>query len=354
MISLIVPVYNAEKEIKSCVQSLREQSYTSIEILLINDGSTDKTGEICDALAKTDSRIRVIHTKNNGQGQARNIGITYCGGEFIAFVDADDQLPKKALEYLMEPLKHFPYDIISGAYDRKVHGKKHRIQPCPKGRICRFGTRQEIKRYHIYKTTSGFGYVWGKIYRRTFLEKCGVRFNRQKKAFMEDSLFNIKLMAYAPRYYVTDEGVYVYNIVDGSTSNQKDDIFMRARSVLINYATFLNEKKVLNENIDLAIPFGFRIMLWTLFKEWEMHGVHLHTTHDILNCFFSMKVIRQWLKTPGAIKACLQVQEPLESLMYSMLYFTAKFKAQYVLSGMFIIGRPVLSRYVHRKVRGNI
>ena len=88
--SFVIPVYNAEKYLEECVASITNQSYKNIEILLVDDGSKDTSGIICDRLSKKDARIRVIHKKNEGPGSARNIGVKYATGNFIIFCDADD------------------------------------------------------------------------------------------------------------------------------------------------------------------------------------------------------------------------------------------------------------------------
>ena len=90
MVSVIVPVYNAEKYIEACVMSILSQTYSDIEVLLINDGSTDQSGHIIDDIAKRDSRISVFHTGNRGVAAARNFGIAQSKGEYIAFLDCDD------------------------------------------------------------------------------------------------------------------------------------------------------------------------------------------------------------------------------------------------------------------------
>ena len=91
-ISIIIPVYNVEDYLPQCIDSILIQSYKNIEIILVDDGSTDASGRICDDYAKSDNRICVIHTKNGGQSRARNIGIDSTKGEYITFVDADDTI----------------------------------------------------------------------------------------------------------------------------------------------------------------------------------------------------------------------------------------------------------------------
>ena len=98
LISVVIPIFNVEKYICKCVESVRNQTFNNIEIVLVDDGSTDKSGFICDALAKEDSRISVYHKQNGGLSDARNSGISKSNGEYITLVDGDDSLHLKALE----------------------------------------------------------------------------------------------------------------------------------------------------------------------------------------------------------------------------------------------------------------
>ncbi|HAQ0795523.1 TPA: glycosyltransferase, partial [Enterococcus faecium] len=99
-ISIIVPVYNVEKYLKKCVDSILGQTFTDFELLLIDDGSTDNSGSICDELAKTDNRIKVIHKENGGLSDARNIGIEVAKGDFIGFIDSDDYIDEDMYAFL--------------------------------------------------------------------------------------------------------------------------------------------------------------------------------------------------------------------------------------------------------------
>lgn len=100
LISVIVPVYNVEKYLSRCVDSIIGQTYSNLEIILVNDGSTDLSGAICDEYKKKDKRIVVIHQKNGGLSQARNSGMEIMSGKYVAFVDSDDYISEDYIEYL--------------------------------------------------------------------------------------------------------------------------------------------------------------------------------------------------------------------------------------------------------------
>jgi len=102
LVSVIVPVYNAEKYIEECIESILNQVYESIEVIMINDGSTDSSGQICEYYEKKDSRVRCIHSDNRGVSAARNLGIKYSRGDYIHFVDSDDTIDPEMISLLVE------------------------------------------------------------------------------------------------------------------------------------------------------------------------------------------------------------------------------------------------------------
>lgn len=117
LISILVPVYNVEKYLPQCLESIIKQTYKDLEIILVDDGSTDKSGEICDEYAQKDLRIRVIHQQNKGRSMARNTGIKASTGEYVLFVDSDDWIEKDMVEYLFEIVKNTGAQIALCGYN---------------------------------------------------------------------------------------------------------------------------------------------------------------------------------------------------------------------------------------------
>lgn len=126
LISVIIPVYNVEKYLTRCVESIKEQTYTNLEILLIDDGSTDSSGALCDELAETDTRIRVIHQKNGGVSKARNTGIVNAKGKYFAFMDSDDYATRDIIEHLYTLTQKFHCPMALCGYTTVKHGKEFR------------------------------------------------------------------------------------------------------------------------------------------------------------------------------------------------------------------------------------
>ena len=111
-ITVVIPIYNVEKYLRKCVDSVEKQTYKNFEVILVDDGSTDSSGELCDALAKENDNIRVIHQENRGLGGARNTGIESCNTEYIMFLDSDDYIHPELLKKCMDVLKKNNCDIV--------------------------------------------------------------------------------------------------------------------------------------------------------------------------------------------------------------------------------------------------
>lgn len=125
-ISVIIPSYNVEPYLERCVESVVNQTYRELEIILVDDGSTDATGELCDSLAVTDSRIKVVHKENGGLSDARNAGINVAEGDFYSFVDGDDYLEKDAYEIMISEMANTDVSLVSaGIVVEDIRGNKH-------------------------------------------------------------------------------------------------------------------------------------------------------------------------------------------------------------------------------------
>ena len=123
LISVVVPIYNVEHYLERCLDSIISQTYTNLEIILVDDGSTDRSGAIADAYAAKDSRVKVIHQKNGGLSIARNTGIEACRGEYLLFIDSDDYIAPNMCECLLSHLTEADADIaIGGFYRVDSHG----------------------------------------------------------------------------------------------------------------------------------------------------------------------------------------------------------------------------------------
>ena len=123
-VSIIVPIYNVERYLEPCIESILSQTYENFELILVDDGSPDQCGIICDKYATQDSRIKVIHKENQGLGMARNTGLDYATGEFVCFVDSDDWLEPYAIEYWIRAQRNYDADIVMCNYQKRNDNKE--------------------------------------------------------------------------------------------------------------------------------------------------------------------------------------------------------------------------------------
>jgi len=203
LISVIVPVYKVEPYLKKCVESIMNQTYRNLEIILINDGSPDKCGEICEELAKSDSRIKVIHKENGGQSEARNVGIENATGKYIAFVDSDDYIAKDMYEVLYKDLKENDADIsmISVAMLRE---NKKEFTGTNTGKKYVYENEEVLKELLLGNNIKG--YVWDKLYKKEVFDE--VRFI--PGVIYEDMRILVTIMSKVKRVVFYDVMKYYY------------------------------------------------------------------------------------------------------------------------------------------------
>ena len=199
-VSVIVPVYNTESYLRECIESILRQSYTDFEVLLVDDGSTDDSGAICDEYAKKDNRIKVIHTKNMGVSSARNIGLDNAIGNWIIFADADDELYKDALNLRYDDFEK--HDLVLGSYYECSH-ETFRLQSLKKNRS------ENIKIYLSDNIQQGiFSVVWGKFYKRNLIGN--IRFDTNMTVG-EDTHFLLRYLRKVKSFIVINKPLYIYN-----------------------------------------------------------------------------------------------------------------------------------------------
>ena len=167
LISVIIPVYNVQKYLERCLQSVADQDYQNIEVLVIDDGSTDQSRTICDQWAEKDTRFSIYHKKNGGLSDARNYGLDRCVGEYISFVDSDDYLEPTCISYLYELIKCSPYCKVSQANHKIICGEKTRINyKGDQDFILSQHDAAEAVLFHDRVDVS----AWGKLYHRSIFD----------------------------------------------------------------------------------------------------------------------------------------------------------------------------------------
>lgn len=222
-ISVIVPIYNCEKYIGTCIESIREQTYENIEIILVNDGSKDRSGEICRSYVEKDRRIKYLEQENQGVSAARNHGIEAADGEFLMFVDADDTIKKDACGRLAGHIED-GVDIVLCGFVRKFYREEHLVSEYEVLPECgNIADSESLGKYfgRLYETTL-LTSVWAKLYRKSALKNLQPVF-RGDMALGEDALFNLTFLKTCGGIAVEDQALYIYNQRARSGSLTKDD-----------------------------------------------------------------------------------------------------------------------------------
>lgn len=214
LISIIIPIFNSGKYLCKCLDSILEQSYPDFEVILVDDGSTDSSGNICDDYAKKDSRFTVIHKVNNGVSSARNTGLEMAKGDWVYFVDSDDELYPNALETLF----HFTnnkIDMVMAGYS--VIQQDGFVQIASSDEINKTLTKDEAVR-QMYKPEyyNYLGYLWIKLFRKSLILKHNLMMN-EDIYFNEDRLFSIEYMCKLEnKVFFTTTPVYKYYLRNDS------------------------------------------------------------------------------------------------------------------------------------------
>lgn len=244
MISVIVPVYNTEKYLDKCIQSILAQTYTDFELLLIDDGSTDSSGAICDKYAEQDSRVRVFHKENGGVSSARNLGLDNVNGEWIAFVDSDDWVEENWLGALMEIIdKDNDIDIVRFGYIRNDDDYEQKIVSSQDFILVN-------KEDYLIQNDNAHYYamLWNTLFKYTLIGS-RIRFNILIN-WSEDFIFTYECYLVVKKMYISSLPLYHYRVSSVGLSNVKDSFVIRAaiqqiyklKSKLVSNKTLLNNK----------------------------------------------------------------------------------------------------------------
>lgn len=239
LISVIVPIYKVENYLNCCVNSIINQTYKNLEIILIDDGSPDKCGKICDDFKKEDTRIKVIHKKNNGVGSARNKGLDVCNGEYISFVDSDDYIMPDLIESLYNEI--YDCDYVSCGYTHFDNKNNQEKYFSPKDKIILMGKDALYKHYSIDNTIENINcvYVWGKLFRRKIWDE--LRF--PEEILFEDIYVMPYILLKCNKIKFINNAGYYYRKVEGSITNNQSPEHKKK--------TFIDSFKIWDNHLSL-------------------------------------------------------------------------------------------------------
>ena len=254
MISIIIPVYNTAKYLPRCLQSITSQTYIDWEAILVNDGSLDESGRICDEYAAKDCRFKVLHQKNRGVVVARDNALTIAKGDFLIFIDSDDYIEPTMLAEMKILAQKENLDIVWCNFKtiHKEHSKEEYIKlDCD--------NENNIKRV---LTSHIPGFLWNKLIKKEFWDKCDIQ--TDKDAVMcEDTYISVQLLANNPQMGIVSKPLYNYIKYNENAVTATNDlpILVKAEKNIINIYHFLKEKNLLDKNIKEFTRLALRLKI---------------------------------------------------------------------------------------------
>jgi glycosyltransferase involved in cell wall biosynthesis len=221
LVSIVVPVFNAEPFLERCVRSVLSQSYRDLELILVDDGSTDRSAALCNGYCQADKRVRLICQSNGGPSAARNAGLRQACGEFLYFLDADDEMSPDALAILLDLAVEHKADWIAGGFRKQRQDGENNDVVFTEGLLvgheeilaCAQKYLLRPNRYEL------FSYSWGRLYRTEIIRRHDIRYSEQLFTY-EDVEFNFHYLQHANAIYAADNVLYVHHVHDNYTSSR--------------------------------------------------------------------------------------------------------------------------------------
>ncbi len=275
MLSIIVPIYNVEKYLSVCLESIVNQTYQDLEIILVNDGSTDNCDKICKKYAQTDKRIKIINKENGGLVSARKAGIKTAQGEYIAFVDGDDWIDPFMYQELLKAIEKFDVDLVDSGYIREKNGMSY---------IYKLGSKfyklDDNIRHDLYKGMIGLDdsiginpSIWSKVFKTDLIKKCYSKVP-DDRSFGEDVISLIYCISEATSIYQMENVFYHYVYRESSIIHSRNienienvfELWKICKDLILNV-----DKKMSKKEMDFVL---FRKLRQVL-SAWETEEINL-------------------------------------------------------------------------------
>ena len=303
LVSIVVPVYNVEKYLLSCLTSIVSQSYSDIEIILVDDGSTDHSGDICDHFAEIDKRVIVIHEKNAGLGPARNTGVASASGEWVTFVDSDDEIHPKYVEFLLRAALFEDSDISLCEYKEIWRDERPQYDVTPFPNVSIVDPKQAIEKMLSGKCVP-YMIACAKLYRRELLND-----NKFKKMICEDTDFLSRLYLQINHVSYINTQLYYYFRREGTISRSSG---FRKSQVMANWGI---AKFYISNHPEFTLD-AVKMCLRSLINYYQQEGIDSESEDE------SMNLIREecWKLVSLEMKLNVEKRKLQLGLFYPRLY----------------------------------
>ena len=326
-VSVIVPIYKVESFLHCCVDSVLSQTFSDFELILVDDGSPDSCGAICDEYAAQDSRVRVVHKQNGGVSEARNTGLNLAVGEYISFLDSDDYMQPELLQTVVETMDT-GLDLLIFRHYRFCEGKMPQAVPFEKYGLIQL-TEETARMDFIVEDllTYRVGWeVWNRVFRRDLIQAYSLRFPNRSMAFAgfaEDLYFNLCYCAHVRKLIVLDKCLYNYRIHSGSVMHQNEkkrnlNRFNELSKAVLQYYQQFDDCQMLVQDFHTI---HYMITASRVMQDYRNTGLSACEYRRIMRGemadlpFFEEQVSKQ-LRTPEELKPMVSRWDMLEQLVF--------------------------------------
>lgn len=339
LVSVIIPVYNVEKYIEKCLESVLNQSYKKLEILIINDGSKDKSEEKYKKYLK-DKRIKVIKQKNEGLSSARNTGIINSSGDYIMFVDSDDWIDKNCIEYCLKELLEDDYEVIIFPYISEYRNKSIvRNLFVEEKKFEEKKIKEDLLSKLLGKdnnplTLENLNTAWGKLYKKRIISE--IKFLDTSEIGTEDCLFNINVFYFSKKIKYINECYYHYrkDNIDSLTKTYKKELFSRWCRLYYEMSNFIDNKK-LDESYKKNLNNRVILNIFSLLLNISDSNLKLKDKYFEIKILLNQKIYRESFE---------KFESKEMNLIWKIYYFLCKNKQNLII---------LCSMELIKKLRGN-
>lgn len=295
LFSIVVPIYNVELYLDRCVESLVRQTYTALEIILVDDGATDRCPEICEEWAKKDVRIKVIHKSNAGLGMARNTGLDTASGEYICFVDSDDYLVSDAVERCVATLEeHMADTVLFGRYDAYPNGdvvedRTHVVK-------CVYAEDSVSDALLPELLTSGVGYgvsACSKVFSVKIINENKISFRSEREIISEDAFFCLDYFSKSKKAVVIPDRLYCYFKNANSLSRTYRDDRQKKNNEFLLQSLEHTQRLLLPDGLSVYLKSKYHIFSLAAMKHILMSALSLKDKRIKLREIYRDKVLRK-------------------------------------------------------------
>lgn len=306
-VSIIIPVYNVEPYLRQCIDSVRSQTLKEIEIILIDDGSTDECPKMCEQFADEDNRIQVVHQKNAGVSVASNIGIKMATADWLMFVDSDDWLEDNMVEVLHNQAVNSGADIVCASYYKNYPKQQVEVK-LNRGDEGEYLVSENLEfllgccvMYYRSKTPIAFSAPWGKIYKKSII--CNKYFFPDGLKKGQDIIFNLYAIQNAEKVYILDTALYHYRLRQGSLMHtigfdEEEIIYRRYNSELYKFMEKFQLQNCFQIYCDYAVIHGVLEIL-------KAYGAVISNMNEFQKAAWSLK---RFTEEPNCSKAIKSTQ----------------------------------------------